>query len=154
MCNQMIFVYLLSIFQFVYLLSIIVPGSLFLLLWGKQLQLLCQLKSCPWTMKHLMLLNCYFICWLRTRNPMNGKHKEVWVLHGVWKSVSRIMPGVNTLWNANTIVAMTKAGLRIRTVQSLALDRLFHFQMSHFFIIYKVKLLFATFNSRASWRWC
>lgn len=57
MCNPVIFVYLLSIFQSVYLLylSVIVLGS-FSLIW-----LLCQrVKSFPLIMNHLMLLNCCF----------------------------------------------------------------------------------------------
>lgn len=49
----------------------------------------------------------------------------------VCESIHRIMPGVNALLDANTIVAMIQVGLGIISVQCLALDRLLHFLMSH-----------------------
>lgn len=43
----------------------------------------------------------------------------------VCESINRIMPGVNALLDANTIVAMMQVGPGIISVQCLALDRLF-----------------------------
>lgn len=71
---------------------------------------------------------------------MNGKNREAWV----YESIHRTMAGANALLDANAIVAMIKRSpviiIRSKLVSSLAAS---HLHVS-FFIICKVKLLFAT----------